>query len=345
MIYTGCYTRMPEGISAQPGKGIEALVWEKDDYYKKAVYENVNPSYLAVDRKNKRLYTVNEKKPGGVSCFCIKEDGELVWQDSVSFPGEGTCHLCISPDGKCLFAADYNSGDLTVIDCSKEALRVVRQIVFDGKGSHPIRQEAPHIHSSSLLSKEELLVADLGTDRIYRYLLRGRELVSNPKQPWITLPAGSGPRHMAFHWNKPIVYVTAELSNRIFLIRFGENGLGIAEEGWQTTHQAGDLILTSHLELWEEKKMLYTAVRGTDEIVWYSVEEETGRLAFRGRCPSGGRFPRHFLLDRRRSCLLAANQLSGNICVFRLNEEGDLLTPPVKCMESAGVSCIQEAGL
>lgn len=344
MIYTGCYTRLPEGIPAQPGKGIEALVWERDNLYKKAVYENRNPSYLIADTGNERIYAVNETEQGGVTSFGIGEDGELISQDSICFPGQGTCHLCLSPDGRYLFAANYNSGELTMIDCSGTALKVVQQILYHGKGSHPVRQEAPHIHSSWMLSEKELMAVDLGTDRIYRYFLGNQELMPNPIQPWISMPQGSGPRHMAFHWKEPIAYVTAELSNQIFLIRFDERGMGTVEEGWETTQETGNMILTSHLELWAEKKTLYTAVRGTDEIVWYSVEEESGRLALRGRCHSGGRFPRHFLLDKEKGRLLVANQLSGNICVFPLDEEGDLSARPIQYMESASVSCILAVG-
>lgn len=355
MIYAGCYTPVPGRGSEEKKCGIEMLEWDSENVlHKRTVTESSNPSWLIQDRNKKLVYAANEEEQGGVTRFVRTEEGALVRQDSIRFPGQSSCHLCLSPDEAYLYAADYDSGDLAVLDCRQERMSLVQQIEYTGRGSYPIRQEAAHIHSSWCLPlwgssvKEfsgdgELLVADLGTDRLYRYLI-GKEqpLIPHPIQPWIQLPPGSGPRHAAFHWKAKAVYVTAELSNQVFLIRFDEKNMGHVEKAWQLTEEHSENY-TSHLELWPERRLLYTAVRGADELVWFLVDEDSGELSFRGRCPSGGEYPRHFMVDRKRNCLLVANQHSGNLSILQLDGTGDIIFPPVQQIEIPNVVCVLES--
>lgn len=356
MIYAGCYTPASRQDPEGKKRGIEVLEWDFENVpQRKTVLESSNPSWLLCSKDGQILYAANEEGQGCVTRFVKGKDGILAAQDSIRFPGQASCHLCLSPDEHYLFVADYTSGDLAILDCREEKLSVIQRIVYSGKGSHPIRQESPHIHSSwclpdSWLSAQriseggELLVVDLGTDRLYRYLI-GEEipLTLHPVQPWIQLPIGSGPRHVTFHWEAKVAYVTAELSSQVFLIRFDEENLGHVQQTWKLADEnVGNLV--SHLELWPEKRMLYVAVRGADELVWFSVDEDTGELIFQGRCPSGGTYPRHFLVDRERNCLLAANQRSGRLCMFQMDETGNVLSPPVWQMEIPNVVCVLEKG-
>lgn len=361
MIYAGCYTPFQERASKIEKRGIEVLEWDSQNMlHRRTVIESSNPSWLIRSSRNEIVYAANEEGLGGVTGFFRAGKGELSLQDSIRFPGRSSCHLCLSPDEKYLFVSDYSSGDLTVLKCKDGKLSVAQRIEYSGRGSHPVRQEAPHIHSSWILpdwssyareiwkqensetfTSGELIVADLGTDRLYRYLIgTDAPLMPHPIQPWIQLPAGSGPRHMAFHWKERIAYVTAELSNHIILLRFDEKNAGHVEKAWQLTER-NEGNLTSHLALWPEKRMLYAAVRGTDELIWFEVEN-TGELLFRGRCPSGGKVPRHFLVDRSRSRLLAANQGSGNLSVFEINDKGDILPEPLQQIKLPDVACVLE---
>lgn len=354
MIYAGCYTPAPGSGAEEKKRGIQVLEWNSENMLqKKAVIESSNPSWLTGSRNKQIVYAANEEEQGGVTRFARTKEGTLAVQSSIHFPGRASCHLCLSSDESHLYVSDYESGDLTVLDCRAEELAVAQRIIYSGRGSDPLRQEGPHIHSSWRLPRwensaqafpgnEELLVADLGTDRLYRYLTGGEmPLTPHPVQPWIQLPAGSGPRHMTFHWKARVAYVTAELSNQLFLIRFDTQGLWHVESAWQLT-EGGSEGLASHLELWPEKKLLYAAVRGTDELVWFLADENTGNLKFRGRCPSGGEYPRHFMVDGERSCLLVANQRSGNLSVLRADGAGDVIPRPIQQLEIPNVVCVLE---
>lgn len=353
MIYAGCYTPALGTDSEMEKRGIEILEWNSDHMlHKRAVAESSNPSWLITNGRKQIVYAANEEGEGGVTGFVRTKEGLLTEQSSIRFPGRASCHLCLSPDENYLFVADYSSGDLTVLDCRGGKLNVVQRIEYSGKGSHPVRQAAPHIHSSWLLPSwagqensayDELLVADLGTDRLYRYLIGGElPLTPHPVQPWIQLPAGSGPRHVAFHLKARAAYVTAELSNQVFLITFDAENMGHVQGAWQLTEEKDTESLASHLELWPEKKMLYAAVRGADKLVWFLADEDTGELTYRGSCGSGGAYPRHFKVDRERSCLLVANQHSGSLSILKINAEGDILPHPIQQLKIPNVVCVLE---
>lgn len=332
MILVGEYTHLPDWLPARPGGGILALDQQADgSCQERGVCAVKNPSYLVSDGGD-TLYAVEEGSEGGLVRLQKTPDGTYAAAEAVRFPGNGSCHICLDPRTDTAYVANYESGSLTVVRCAPGGMEVTQELSYSGSGPDPSRQAGPHMHSSWLSpGGGELFAADLGTDRIYRYLTEPDGTLSpNPRQPFVSLPPGSGPRHMAFHHSLPAAYVTAELSNQVFLLRFGPDSTAQVEDAWDTTPQKGGAVLTAHLQLSARYGMLYTCVRGADELVWFSVDPDSGRLSPRGRCPSGGRFPRHFLLDEESGSLLVANQLSGDVCVFRVGPNGDVEPTPAQ---------------
>ena len=205
--------------------------------------------------------------------------------------------------------------------------------VFTGVGA---------IHSCRLSPNgRELFAADLGGDRLYRFdIQKDGRLNKHIEQPYIQLPGGSGPRHMDFHPNSRFMYISAELSNQIFTLCFNENGVASVVSCISTTECKGPTILTAHLQVSEQYNMLYTCVRGTDEIAWYSLGADGSELTFCGRCSSGGRFPRYFLLDESSSQLFIANQLGGGVSIFTVGRDGTVQFPARVKLEAPGAAAI-----
>lgn len=342
MILVGEYTHLPDWLPTRPGSGILALERGADgSYQKRGVCGMKNPSYL-VPGGGGSLYAVEEGSEGGLVRLQKTPDGTYAAAETVRFPGSGSCHICLNSRTDMAYVSNYDSGSLTAVRCAPGGMEVTQELSYSGNGPDPNRQAGPHIHSSWLSpGGEELFVADLGTDRIYRYL-PGQDgtLSPNPRQPSISFPPGSGPRHMAFHHSLPAAYVTAELSNQVFLLRFGPDNTAQVQDSWPTTQQKGSTVLTAHLQLSARYGMLYTCVRGADELVWFFVDPDSGRLSPRGRCSSGGRFPRHFLLDEESGSLLAANQLSGDVCVFRVGPNGDVEPAPAQRINAPSAAVV-----
>ena len=145
---------------------------------------------------------------------------------------------------------------------------------------------------------------------------------------------------MDFHPNSRFMYISAELSNQIFTLCFNENGVASVVSCISTTECKGPTILTAHLQVSEQYNMLYTCVRGTDEIAWYSLGADGSELTFCGRCSSGGRFPRYFLLDESSSQLFIANQLGGGVSIFTVGRDGTVQFPASVKLEAPGAAAI-----
>lgn len=344
MILIGEYTQLPDWLPARAGTGILALRREPDGMYREqGVCPAKNPSYLAFGG-GESFYAAEEGGQGGLVRCKKTPEGVCEIDTSIRFPGSGSCHICFDPRTAAAYVANYESGSLTAVDCSGEEMRILQELSYCGSGPNPSRQTGPHIHSSWLSPDGgELFAVDLGTDQIYRYL-RGADgsLRPNPRQPSIPFPPGSGPRHMAFHHSLPTAYVTAELSNEVFMLRFDLDGVASIRGSWSTAARQEGMVLTAHLQLSRRYGTLYTCVRGTDELVWFSVDPDSGRLDLRGRCPSAGRFPRHFLLEEEAGTLLVANQLSGDVCVFRLDAKGNVEPTPVQRIDAPSAAAVMK---
>ena len=126
------------------------------------------------------------------------------------------------------------------------------------------------------------------------------------------------------------------------MLRFDLDGVASIRGSWSTAARQEGMVLTAHLQLSRRYGTLYTCVRGTDELVWFSVDPDSGRLDLRGRCPSAGRFPRHFLLEEEAGTLLVANQLSGDVCVFRLDAKGNVEPTPVQRIDAPSAAAVMK---
>ena len=131
------------------------------------------------------------------------------------------CHVLVAPDASALYVCNYGTGELVVVSLATRSPRVRRpQQVWPHAGSGPRadRQESSHAHFACMSpGGTHVLVADLGTDEIRRYRVGERGLLSDEGIA-ATLPAGSGPRHMAVRGE--LLYVVCELDHRLRTLRW-----------------------------------------------------------------------------------------------------------------------------
>lgn len=269
MLLIGEYTEFPAWLPADPGSGIALFnSTEGAEPLANTVLSVHNPSFLCADGYG-GFYALDEG-PQGLLTHFIPDGKSFYLAEQVAFEAQGSCHLCVSPEHK-IYISNYDSGTLTVVSDNNGHLEVIQTLYFHGSGPVKSRQSASHIHSCRLSPNgRELFAADLGGDRLYRFdIQKDGRLNKHIEQPYIQLPGGSGPRHMDFHPNSRFMYISAELSNQIFTLCFNENGVASVVSCISTTECKGPTILTAHLQVSEQYNMLYTCVRGTDEIAWY----------------------------------------------------------------------------
>ena len=177
------------GYSAE-GKD-DLLIVKVNEYGEYAITHSCrqgeNPSFCI--RKGDYLYTVEEvDKSAAIRAWKI--DGDRLEETGmrIQVPGAALCHLCVG--GKALFGSSYLTGDYFAVDYElKELLWHRKPIPYSNPEN--ARQECPHAHWAAVWG-EQLVLADLGSDRIWRY--RMEEGMPVEELPALELEKGAGPR-------------------------------------------------------------------------------------------------------------------------------------------------------
>ena len=87
-------------------------------------------------------------------------------------------------------------------------------------------------------------------------------------------------------------------------------------------------------------EFLYGSNRGENSIVTFRVGKD-GLLTVAGHTTCGGDWPRNFTLDLSGKYLLAGNQKSGNIAVFRIDEKTGLPSRLTQDIKIVGPACLK----
>ena len=249
-----------------------------------------------------------------------------------------------------VITADYSGGSISVFPTAPDGalLPPVQTIRFTGKSVHPLRQQSSHIHtvrvvppltpdgvSESSPSQRFLLATDLGSDRIHILKITGNEPASLrliPANPaFIPVPQGSGPRHIAFHPGKNMLYVLAELSGMILVFRMKETaGELILEPIQEIETDTAPGRAGGDIHISPDGRFLYASNRNAnDGIFHYRISAQDGTLACTGFTPTG-RHPRSFLITPDGSLLLAACKNDKLIQIFRIDTRTGALTGPLR---------------
>ena len=292
-----------------------------------------NPSWLVRDEKRRRLYATNENGPahddpvGRVSAWQLDSTGDhqLIGQN-ISLGDEPT-HASLSHDGRYLFISNYGSrpnpgGSLAVMPLAEDGhpLPVTQIVAHQSSGVHPERQQSAHVHSAvPSPDGKQLLVSDLGADRVfvYRYDPSNPERPLQPDEPAsIELPPGSGPRHLVFAPNGQHAFLALELSAQVARFDYANGKLSrqqlldLKDAGSDVRHSPGAIHTSA------DGRFLYVSDRGDyNHIVVFAIEGD-GTLREIQRRPSEGREPREFAISPDGRFMLVANQLSDSLVVI-----------------------------
>jgi 6-phosphogluconolactonase len=306
-----------------------------------------SPSFLAVHPMMPRLYAVSEVTQGTVHAFRIREDGELEPLGSQPSGGAGPCHVSVDPSGGVVLVANYGGGSCAsfpiLADGSLGSAASVHQ--HAGSSIHPKRQEAPHAHS--ILpdpSGHRAFVADLGIDRVLIYGLdSGSGELSPNDPPAVPVPAGSGPRHVAFHPQGRFAFVNLELTSGIASFRHDPDtgALSLVETRSTLPSDFEGPNSTAETLVHPNGELVFVSNRGHDSIAVFRIDPASGRLTHLGNQPTGGEVPRNFVISPSGLHLLAANQKSGTIHAFRIDAAQGTLEPTGTSVDAPSPVCVR----
>ncbi len=282
--------------------------------------DETDPGYIAI--RGRFLFSENEcKNAGVVRAFYIEDDGSLTLTDSLST--EGSKCAFVQPDlfGDYVFATNYASGSVMVIQSEQGKLTLTDQVQHYGKSIVPIRQDYPRAHSiKQTPDGNGVLVPDLGIDRVMNYLFDRKtgRLKPNPAQPYVSVKPGEGPRHLVFHPNGRFVYVNTEIGNHIYAYKYiAENHtlepiqkISLIPKDFCAENHAAEIIITASGDF------IYVSNRGQDKVVCFKVDSNTGLLQHIGWFDCGGKGPRHICLSPEEDFIFCANKDSDTITVI-----------------------------
>ncbi|KAF3208160.1 hypothetical protein TWF679_007800 [Orbilia oligospora] len=220
---------------------------------------------------------------------------------------------------------------------------------LEAPGPNKERQESSHPHQVVVDPTGHYVVApDLGADLLRLYSINGSRLSELQN---ITVAAGSGPRHVAFHVidkpneiferNRTMIYVVNELKNTltVFKTRQWDNGTFVFHEvqnvptlpPTSTEHlasvpspTAGEIVIS------KDKRFLYVSNRNdysfkdkkfgsSDSIALYKIDPLTGFVSFVKLLQAGGVTPRHFSFDQSGKFVAVALQETDTIVIYKVD--------------------------
>lgn len=342
IVYFGTYTRR-EATAAGRSEGIYIyrLNTENGELIPVGTTSGVeNPSFLALNPEKTHLYAVAElgtgegKPSGGVSAFAIDADtGHLEYLNSESTKGDGPCHLTVDATGRNVLVSNYGSGNVAVIPVAEDGslLPASDFVQHEGSSVNPKRQEGPHAHSVNLDQDNNFaFVADLGLDKvmIYAFDAKAGKITPNNAQPWAKVKAGAGPRHFAFHPDNRAAYVINELDSTMTVFAYDSDKGTLNELQTISTlpEDFGGTSYCAEVRVHPNGKFVYGSNRGHDSIAVFKVSSD-GTLQPVEYTSTQGEFPRNFNLDPSGEWLIAANQNTHNVFVYKVDAKSGKLTP------------------
>ena len=336
-VYVGCYT--PE--SGGEGEGIALLSRDPATGALTGLglaARTPSPSFLTRHPSLPVLYAANELADGTVSAWSVGDDGSLTPLASQPTGGQHPCHVAVSGDGRHLLAANYGSGSVAVLPLDPDGAPGERTdlLRLDGHGPDPDRQAGPHAHMVAPDPySPEVLVVDLGADRVRRYRLdpvSGR--LSTQPTAVVTEP-GTGPRHLTRHPDGTLLLV-GELSASLTWLRPDPSGGRLRVEGDVATSTGSAPVYPSEIVVGADGRFVYVGNRGPDTVSAFAWDG--GGATPVAEVPTGGQWPRHLALLGDH--LYVANERSHSVTTFRVDPESGVPTPQGEPTAQPSPTCI-----
>ncbi|MEO6611104.1 MAG: lactonase family protein [Chitinophagaceae bacterium] len=310
-----------------------------------------NPSFVAVSPDGRFVYAVHETAPqdgkgGDVAAFSFnKKTGTLTLLNKQPSGGDHPCHVEMDKTGKWLFISNYSSGSLSVLPVNPDgSLGAPTTIQHSGSGKNPQRQKGPHTHGAIISADNRwLFVTDLGIDKVLVYSFDAATgKLTAAKQPFAASVPGSGPRLITFHPNNRFAYLVEELSGTVVVFN-SHNGVLKAVQRISTM-PAGDTSFagSADIRVSPDGKFLYASNRAdANTIAIYRISDKKGTLTFISHQSTLGKTPRNFSIDPSGKFLLAENQNSDEIVIFKRDGKSGLLSDTGKRITVGKPVCIK----
>lgn len=289
-----------------------------------------NPTWLTLNAENNTLFSICEQEDSAIVESYQLDNSTSRLINRVNVAAQNPCHATYA--NNTLVVSCYVSGSLASLAVDKQGqlqqpASLFQQPTSAIKAGQDInRQESAHIHSAQFSPcTNKVWCLDLGKDQILQF-----DFCKNSSQLQLDkiypVKAGSGPRHMAIHPNGKWVYVAMELSLEVSFFTWQQQQLTEQQRISCFSEKPKQHSLLSEIVIHDNGLFCYLAIRGTNQIACFNIDQQTGELSLMTLTDCAGDWPRHICISPNGQWLLVANQLSSNISLFAINEKTGKLT-------------------
>jgi 6-phosphogluconolactonase len=336
ILYAGSFTEMISGNFGGHGEGIYCFDFDpvRGSLQFLHLHAATNPSYLCIPSK-KYLYThteVAEANKPRVQAFKINEyDFSLQLLNEQEIPGGYPCHINFSKRNKCILVTCYETANTIIfpVEPGGRLLPHAKVLRHEGSSVNRLRQESPHPHAVMIDEIfNNILVTDLGIDSlmVYRIDSDDGKLTEKLKQE-IKLPPGSGPRHIALHSESKYAYVLNELSATVTVMRYCDGDLKPLGSYPTFPKKSKAIPGAAAIRISGNGEFIYISERGDDCIAVLRFDRLKETIEIIGRQKTMGKTPRDISLDPTGNWLLAANQDSDSVAIFKVDKNTGMIIP------------------
>ncbi len=302
-------------ISGYGNEGNKNII--KCDEHGKEIWSDTieSPSFICVE--GDMLFAGTESDDYSIF-HAYKADGDgYRLTDSVKFD-EGTClcHICYSPKNRMLFGACWGSGHLLYATLDDNGKFTDHGSIYQENetGDDEILTRVHFVHVNK--AEDKLLATNVGTDVIYFYDIKDGGIVECDR---IYTERGQHPRHVVYTEDEKTLYVITELSNEVLVYDMPEKKLrqriSTLPAGFEGKSHCSAICLSP------DEKTVYGANRYSESIVFFGANEDR-TLYEKHRIGCIGEKPRHMILSRDGKKLMICYQVSGEVCIMPLGDNG-----------------------
>lgn len=270
---------------------------------------------------DRRWLFVSFRSTGQLASFSIQNPQRPPVLISVAAGGEDPAYLQVDATGRFLLSAYYVANKVCV-----------HAINEDGSLSPQPVQTVPtaaRAHGIAIDShNRRTYVSHTGANCIFQFEFNsdtGRLRLMSPDR--FTAPDDFQFRHVAMHANDRWLYSNGEKGDNLSFFTVDQaSGQLTLQQTVSTLPEdfPADENSTARCEMTSDGRFIYVANRGHDSIAAFAIDPNSGRLTSLGHV-STEQTPRSFTVDSQSRYLYAAGQDSGQLAIYRLQDDGRLV--------------------
>ncbi|MEZ1317044.1 lactonase family protein [Pseudomonas fluorescens] len=298
--------------------------------------DQVNP--MAITPDGKVLFAALRVKPFQVLGYSIDAKTGQLTPLSKAPLAQSMAYLSTDRSGLYLLGASYGA-DAVTVQAIDRAYQPSDKIMSYATG--------PHAHSVRTdPSNRFAYTGNLGADRVLQYRLDGKTGALTPiGSGYVSVPANTGPRHLAFSKDGKYLYVVGEMSGTVTAFSINDSTGALTEiavangipERLKLAHgevrdaRNNDLkddptprIWAADLRLSPDGKLLFMTERTSSSVSAFAVDQSTGGLRFLQNYPVEEQQPRNIAFSPNGRWLLVTGEKSEKVGTYAVGGDGAL---------------------